>query len=99
MQQTNSILGFPYPFKGNICGYCFVIDVDSGLMADESYRWWYGDNDLYIRAANLGNITKVFANVIHLHGNALTSRNEKLLALTKEDEKLFHSRIESGYYN
>lgn len=33
-----------------LTGSAWVLDVTSGLRPDESYRWWYGDNDLDMRA-------------------------------------------------
>jgi hypothetical protein len=99
MEETKSAIGFPYPHTGHICGYCYILNVETGLMPDESYRWWFGDNDLYLRAKNLGGSVGVLAKVRHLHGNELTSINHKLLAQTEEDKKLFYSRLEAGYYD
>jgi hypothetical protein len=98
MEETKAAIGFPYPHTGHICGYCYILNVETGLMPDESYRWWFGDNDLYLRAKNLGGSVGVLAKVRHLHGNELTSINHKLLAQTEEDKKLFYSRLEAGYY-
>jgi GT2 family glycosyltransferase len=99
MEETKSAIGFPYPHTGHICGYCYILNVETGLMPDESYRWWFGDNDLYLRAKKFGGSVGVLAKVRHLHGNELTSINHKLLAQTEEDKKLFYSRLEAGYYN
>jgi GT2 family glycosyltransferase len=99
MEETKSAIGFPYPHTGHICGYCYILNIETGLMPDESYRWWFGDNDLYLRAKNLGGSVGVLAKVRHLHGNELTSINHKLLAQTEEDKKLFYSRLEAGYYD
>jgi hypothetical protein len=99
MEETKSAIGFPYPHTGHICGYCYILNVETGLMPDESYRWWFGDNDLYLRSKKFGGSVGVLAKVRHLHGNELTSINHKLLAQTKEDKKLFYSRLEAGYYN
>ena len=99
MEETKSAIGFPYPHTGHICGYCYILNVETGLMPDESYRWWFGDNDLYLRSKKLGGSVGVLAKVRHLHGNELTSINHKLLAQTEEDKKLFYSRLEAGYYN
>jgi len=98
MEETKSAIGFPYPHTGHICGYCYILNVETDLMPDESYRWWFGDNDLYLRSRKLGGSVGVLAKVRHLHGNELTSINHKLLAQTEEDKKLFYSRLEAGYY-
>jgi GT2 family glycosyltransferase len=99
MEETKSAIGFPYPHTGHICGYCYILNVETDLMPDESYRWWFGDNDLYLRSRKLGGSVGVLAKVRHLHGNELTSINHKLLAQTEEDKKLFYSRLEDGYYD
>ena len=98
MEETKAAIGFPYPHTGHICGYCYILNIDTGLVPDESYRWWFGDNDLYLRAKKLGGAVGVLSKVRHLHGNELTSTNPKLLALTEEDKKLFYSRLEADYY-
>lgn len=38
------------PYRPVLWGACWVLDVSSPLRPDERYRWWYGDNDLDIRA-------------------------------------------------
>jgi len=80
------------PSAGSICGYCFVLNVSSGLRPDESYQWWYGDNDLYDRAPLHGGVKIVDVKVNHLHGNELTSNNPVLLALGEADRVLYESR-------
>lgn len=80
------------PNVGGICGYCFVLNVSSGLRPDESYQWWYGDNDLYDRAPLHGGVKVVDVEVKHLHGNELTSGNTVLHALLQSDRVLYESR-------
>ena len=79
------------PDIASICGYCFVLNTKYGLLADESYRWWYGDNDLYDRASQYG-IAKVNVDVRHLHGNELTKSNPALQAIGQFDKELYDSR-------
>ncbi len=79
------------PDIGSICGYCFVLNTKYGLRADESYTWWYGDNDLYDRAQQYG-VARVAVDVRHLHGNELTGANLALLEITKIDKQLYDSR-------
>jgi uncharacterized RmlC-like cupin family protein len=69
-----------------------VIDIKSNIRADENLRWWYGDDDIRIRAALKGEIAYVPAEVEHLHPNHLTSTNEDLLNLTVEDEEYFKKK-------
>lgn len=37
-----------------ITGYCFMLRGESGLRLDESFVWWYGDDDLDWRARTCG---------------------------------------------
>lgn len=80
------------PRMETICGYCFVINVDHGLRADESYTWWYGDNDLYERAEKLHGVEKIDCDVRHLHGNEQTTQQAGLVAISQIDKKLWDSR-------
>jgi hypothetical protein len=79
------------PNIGSICGYCFIINTKYGLRADESYQWWYGDNDLY-RQANEYGVVKVDVNVRHLHGNELTKASRVLSEMGQKDRELYESR-------
>lgn len=41
----------PFPGVGlRLTGWCFVVRGSSGLRADESLRWWCGDDDLQAQA-------------------------------------------------
>ena len=79
------------PDIDSICGYCFIINTKYGLRADESYQWWYGDNDLYHQAYEHG-IAKVDVNVRHLHGNELTKASRILSDMGQKDKELYDSR-------
>lgn len=37
-----------------LIGWAFVLDGWDGLLANEELRWWYGDNDLDMKARRLG---------------------------------------------
>jgi len=89
MEESDATLGHPIPHTDNICGYCFVLNLDHGILPNESYRWWFGDNDLWDQANRLNGIIGVPANVSHLQGNKLTSNNIRLMALANEDKKLY----------
>lgn len=94
MKATGAILGYPYPFQGWVCGYCWIIDLASDIRPDENYKWWYGDRDLDLQAHKLGPnmVVHVPAKVRHLEGNILTSQSQELMDLTKIDEELFFSK-------
>lgn len=47
--------GDPFPGVGlRLTGWCFVVRGSSGLRADESLRWWCGDDDLQAQAVENG---------------------------------------------
>jgi len=92
MEETGATLGHPVPHSGKISGYCFVLNLKHNILADESYRWWFGDDDLWNQAKKLGGVIGASANVKHLHGNELTSNSPKLMALVSADKKLHLSR-------
>ena len=89
MEETNATLGHPVPHSGHLSGYCFVLNLKHKIIANESYRLWFGDNDLWDQAKKLSGVIGALANVKHLHGNELTSNNPKLMALASEDKKLY----------
>ena len=92
MKELNAIIGYPLPYTGHISGYCWVLDIKSNIRADENFRWWFGDDDIRIRAALQGEIAYVPVEVEHIHPNHLTSTNEELMKLTKADEEYFKKK-------
>lgn len=92
MQLVDAVLGYPAPFEGWVCGYCWVLDLASDVRPDENYRWWYGDRDIDIQAKNNGGVIHVPAMVRHLHGNQLTSASAELMKLTEADEDYFFEK-------
>jgi hypothetical protein len=92
MNKLKAVLGYPLPYTGHIPGYCWVLDVKSNIRADETFRWWYGDDDIRIRAALQGEIAYVPVEVEHIHPNHLTSTNEELMKLTRADQTYFEEK-------
>lgn len=89
MKATGATLGYPFPFTGHVCGYCWVLDLKSNIRLDENYKWWYGDRDLDLQARKVKGVVHVPAMVRHIHGNELTSSNPELMEITRLDEKYF----------
>lgn len=89
MEETGATLGYPVPHSGKISGYCFVLNLEHGIIPNESYRWWCGDDDLWNQAKKLGGVIGAAASVKHLHGNELTSNSPELMALANQDKKLY----------
>ena len=92
MKELNGTLGYPLPYTGHIPGYCWVLDIKSNIRADETFRWWYGDDDIRMKAKEIGEVVYIPAEVEHLHGNHLTSINEDLMKLTVADKEYFEKK-------
>ncbi len=64
MRATTAVLAYPgdgsllreEPFErlSLITGWCFLLRGESGITADERFRWWCGDNDLDVTARQMG---------------------------------------------
>jgi hypothetical protein len=92
MKKLDAVLGYPLPYSGHIPGYCWVLDIKSNIRADENFRWWYGDDDIRMKAKEIGEVVYIPAEVEHLHGNHLTSINEDLMKLTIADKEYFEKK-------
>ena len=73
-------------------GWCWALDLDSPLRPDEGFRWWFGDNDLWLRAERDGRLTGVNVGAVHHHPNEATERSPELTALAREDEAVFRRK-------
>jgi hypothetical protein len=92
MKELKGTLGYPLPYTGHLPGYCWVLDIKSNIRADETFRWWYGDDDIRLKAKEIGEVVYIPAEVEHLHGNHLTSINEDLMQLTVADKEYFEKK-------
>lgn len=88
MVAEDATIGHPLPASSDPCGYCFILNLEHGILPDEGYKWWYGDNDLYERARK---VIGVKARVVHLHPNEVTSSSPELMALTRADKERYYS--------
>jgi hypothetical protein len=60
-------------FDPRMAGYAFILDGDKGLLADEQFQWWYGDDDLQRRAREAGGVVRVWGyDVEHRYGGHST---------------------------
>jgi len=73
-------------------GWCWALDLASPLRPDEDFRWWFGDNDLWLRAEQAGRLTGLNVGAVHHHPNEATARSPELTALTREDEAVFRQK-------
>jgi hypothetical protein len=80
----------PVQLSTRISGWCFMIRGESGLMADERFEWFYGDDDLDWTARTRGGAVMVpYCPVEHLYPNQLTAASPELSARTHADRDLF----------
>lgn len=85
----------PFPGLGlRMTGWCFTVRGSSGLRADESLRWWCGDDDLQAQAVRngRGTVGVFFARgkgPVHKHPDASTRASAELRAQTDIDMATF----------
>lgn len=107
MRDTSAILAYPDPAgtrsvllttpsadtSTRITGWCFMIRGESGLMADEQFEWWYGDNDIDWTARGRGGSLLVPGCAVrHLYPGGTTSASAELTARTHVDRRLFEAK-------
>lgn len=81
------------PYEPRLWGSLWVLRVDSGLRPDPRYVWWYGDNDLDIRARRShGGVVLRDVEYEHLHPSEGTSSNSALVAQTDLDAQTFEQQ-------
>jgi GT2 family glycosyltransferase len=81
------------PYEPRLWGSLWMLDLSSGLRPDTTYRWWYGDNDLDIRARSRhGGVVLVPVTFEHHHAGEKTGENPKLQALTNLDAQVFEAQ-------
>ena len=85
------------PYVPRIWGSIWVLDLATGLRPNPKFVWWYGDNDLDIRARRShGGVVLVDVDYEHVHPSTATFRSPELLALTELDAVTFereHARL------
>lgn len=79
----------PLPYEPRLWGSLWVLNVSSGLRPDSRYVWWYGDNDLDIRARKSGGVVLVDVPFEHLHPGESTASDPDLPGLTDRDAARF----------
>lgn len=78
------------PYEPRLWGSLWVLRLSSGLLPDPRYVWWYGDNDLDIRARrDHGGVVLRAVEYEHLHPGEGTGQSVELTAQTDRDAKTF----------
>ena len=84
------------PYEPRLWGSLWVLRLESGLLPDERYVWWYGDNDLDIRARrDHGGVVLVDVEYEHVHPSEGTASNPGLVAQTHLDAQTFETQYAS----
>ena len=85
------------PYEPRIWGSIWMLDLAQDLRPDARYQWWYGDNDLDIRARTKhGGVVLVDVPYEHIHPTEATFASPDLIALVDQDSVRFeeqYSRI------
>lgn len=80
------------PYEPRLWGSIWVLDLSTGLRPDTNYVWWYGDNDLDLRARrHHGGVVLVSVEYEHVHPSTATFRSPELLAIAEKDGQRFES--------
>ena len=81
------------PYEPRLWGSLWMLRLDSGLRPDTGYVWWYGDNDLDIRARrDHGGVVLVPVEYRHLHPGEGTAASPELKVQTDIDAQRFESQ-------
>lgn len=80
-------------------GAAWILDLSYDLRLDESFKWWYGDTELFDRAKKINKFAKfVYQNFEHIAPNNNLESNQELQLYVAEDEKLYNEiRSNRGY--
>ena len=74
------------PYEPRIWGSIWLLDLSTDLRPDPRYQWWYGDNDLDIRARkHHGGVVLASVNYEHVHPTEATFSSPDLIALVDQD--------------
>jgi len=109
LRARNPVIAYPDNFEGDrfafhdkpgpveittrMSGWCFMIRGESGITCDETFEWWYGDDDLDWTARQMGGTVMVpNCPVQHLYPTKTTAESAELTARTHVDRVLFERK-------
>jgi hypothetical protein len=88
--STEELRNSRLPAMRKLVGSLWAMNPSHGLFPDERYRWYYGDDDLDIRARRKFNgIVLTDVHYIHLTPGASTTSSPELLQLLNSDLATF----------
>jgi len=80
--------------SGNNGGAAWIMDLSYKLRLNESFRWWYGDTEIFNRAKKIKRFGRYTSkNFKHLEPSKQTKEDKKLLELIKQDENLYNKLL------
>jgi len=90
MKDSGADIGYPEPSYSDICGYAWVLRIDSKVRPDEQFRWWFGDNDIRKQAIANNGYVSVPCDIKHLHPNETTVG--KFFDATVQDGERYYAK-------
>lgn len=83
----------PVPLAMRMAGFAFALRGSKDLRADETLKWWFGDDDLdwRIRQAG-GNVGVPIAGIKHYDPDGYTARNPALSEQAGRDRQTFATK-------
>jgi hypothetical protein len=90
MTSAGAVLGYPEPCSSDICGYAWVLRLDSPVRPDEQFRWWFGDNDIRKQAMADKGYVSVPCDIKHYHPNETTTG--AFFEATKQDGERYYAK-------
>jgi GT2 family glycosyltransferase len=84
---------YPYPREKRMCPWAFVVKGEAGLRADETFAWFYGDDDFTRALIDAGGVMAVPGPiVINAHAVQATQQNPVLAELAAKDKVAFEAK-------
>jgi hypothetical protein len=81
------------PYEPRLWGCYWLLDVSSGLLPDTDYSWWFGDNDLDIRARrDYAGVLNFDVPYEHYFPGEGTGRSPELQKLVEQDTRRFQEQ-------
>jgi hypothetical protein len=79
--------------SAEVTGWAWMLNTSHGLRPDELFRWYFGDNDMDLRAKrDHHGVCGVQVDIKHLHPSEATQASPELRDLIRVDEATFKER-------
>jgi len=93
LRTTGATLAHPGP-AGSLAGHAWTLDLTHGIRPDQTYRWWYGDDQLHHDAKHHGHGAIAIPELVipNTHHAESTWASPELQALAEQDRQTWDSR-------